>query len=131
MPPAATSPSPHRHAWLLALLCAAAAVAGPAHAQQPAPTQAQAHDVPSHRALRILGDEEQERERLATIAAELAHLQALALRAAEVAPAGQRVRFRYDWLARDLQLMRDGIEQHSDAQRQPRPVPPLRGDYRQ
>ena len=131
MPPAATSPSPHRQAWLLALLCAATALAGPAHAQQLSPTQVQPPDVPSHRALRILGDEEQERERLATIAAELAHLQALVLRAAEVAPAGQRVRFRYDWLARDLQLMRDGIEQHSDAPRQPRPVPALRGDYRQ
>jgi RAQPRD family integrative conjugative element protein len=41
------------------------------------------------------------------------------------------VRFRYEWLKRDLQMMRQGIEQHLDAPRQPRPVPPLRGDYRQ
>lgn len=75
-------------------------------------------------------DDEAEREQLAVIAAELVHLQDLVQRAAERGPAGQRVKFRYDWLARDLQLVRDGVEQHFDAQRQPRLVAPLRGDYR-
>lgn len=75
-------------------------------------------------------DDEAEREQLAVIAAELVHLQALVQRAAERVPAGQRVKFRYDWLARDLQLVRDGVEQHFDAQRQPRLVAPLSGDYR-
>ena len=32
---------------------------------------------------------------------------------------------------RDLQMLREGVERHADAARQPRPVPPLRGDYRQ
>ena len=41
-----------------------------------------------------------------------------------------RLRFRFDWLARDLSLVRRGIEDHLDAPRQPRPVPALRGDYR-
>jgi RAQPRD family integrative conjugative element protein len=41
-----------------------------------------------------------------------------------------RVRFRFDWLGRDLALVRRGIEDHADAPRQPRPVPALRGDYR-
>jgi RAQPRD family integrative conjugative element protein len=75
-------------------------------------------------------DDESEREQLAVIAAELVHLQALVQRVAERVPTGQRVLFRYDWLARDLQLVRDGVEQHFDAQRQPRQVTPLRGDYR-
>lgn len=98
-----------RHAWLLAMLTAAAlAGTGTAYA----------------------GDDDVEREQLAAIAAEVAQLEALVQRAAERAPAGQRVRFRYDWLARDLQLVREGVEQHADAQRQPRPVPALRGDYR-
>ena len=30
-----------------------------------------------------------------------------------------------------LQMLREGVERHTDAARQPRPVPPLRGDYRQ
>ena len=52
-------------------------------------------------------------------------------KAAQDAPTGQRVKFRYDWLERDLQMLREGIERHADAPRQPRPVPALRGDYRQ
>jgi RAQPRD family integrative conjugative element protein len=51
--------------------------------------------------------------------------------AADRAPSGQRVKIRYDWLLHDLQLLRKGVADHVDAPRQPRPVPPLRGDYRQ
>jgi RAQPRD family integrative conjugative element protein len=51
--------------------------------------------------------------------------------AAQDAPTGQRVKFRSDWLQRDLELVRAGIDQHVDTPRQPRPAPPLRGDYRQ
>ena len=76
-------------------------------------------------------DEDSERERLARIENEIAHVQALVSEAGRNAPAGQRVQFRYDWLLADLQMLRDGIAQHLDAPRQPRPVPPLRGDYRQ
>jgi RAQPRD family integrative conjugative element protein len=74
-----------------------------------------------------------EREKLARIDGELKIVQAMAEDARQSAqsnPSG-RVQFRYDWLERDLQMVRDGIEQHLDAPRQPRPVPPLRGDYRQ
>jgi RAQPRD family integrative conjugative element protein len=74
-----------------------------------------------------------EREKLARIASELQNVQAMvedARQSAQERPSGQ-VQFRYDWLERDLQMMREGIEQHIDAPRQPRPVPPLRGDYRQ
>ena len=41
-----------------------------------------------------------------------------------------RVQFRYDWLDQDLELMRRAVADHLDAPRQPRPVPPLKGDYR-
>lgn len=76
------------------------------------------------------GDGDAERENLARITNEIERLQIMVKEASTAAPAGQRVKFRYDWLTRDLQMMRDGIEQHVDAPRQPRPVPPLRGEYR-
>ncbi len=101
----ATTPGARaRRAWLLALLASAAAVA---HA-----------------------DDETEREMLARIAAELQQVQAMVTEAARSAPPTARIKFRYDWLQRDLQMLRDGVQQHVDAPRQPRLVPPLRGDYR-
>ncbi len=43
-----------------------------------------------------------------------------------------RIRFRYDWLRKDLARIRAGIQEHLDAPRtEPRTFPPLRGDYRQ
>jgi len=78
-------------------------------------------------------DDDQAREQLARIAGELRAIEQMveqARQSAQSDPSGQ-VRFRYEWLERDLQLTRQGIEQHLDAPRQPRPVPPLRGDYRQ
>ena len=98
-----------KRAWLLALLTAAALAA------------------PSVRA----ADDESERENLARIAHEIQRLQAMVSAAAHDAPTGQRVKFRYDWLQNDLEMLREGVERHVDAARQPRPVPPLRGDYRQ
>lgn len=76
-------------------------------------------------------DDELERERLARIANEIAEVQNMVAQAEQSAPTGQRVKFRYDWLQRDLDLLRQGITSHMDAPRQPRPVTPLRGDYRQ
>ena len=76
-------------------------------------------------------DDELERERLARIANEIAEVQNMVAQAEQSAPTGQRVKFRYDWLQRDLDLLRQGITSHMDAPRQPRPVAPLRGDYRQ
>ncbi len=113
MNPQTSSPTPGtrvRRAWMLALLIAASASA-----------QAQA----------IQGDDEAEREQLARIAHEIERVQSMVASAAQAAPTGQRVKFRYDWLQRDLQMLRDGVVQHADTPRQPRPAPPLRGDYRQ
>ena len=43
----------------------------------------------------------------------------------------ERVRFRYDWLRRDIVRVRDGVLAHAGAdQAEPRRYPPLRGDYR-
>lgn len=78
-----------------------------------------------------VADDELERERLARIASEIEQVQTMVAQAEQSAPTGQRVKFRYDWLQRDLDLLRQGITSHTDAPRQPRPVAPLRGDYRQ
>ncbi|HSV46447.1 MAG TPA: RAQPRD family integrative conjugative element protein, partial [Ramlibacter sp.] len=50
--------------------------------------------------------------------------------AAKNADTTARVKFRYDWLGKDLDLVLRGVTDHLDAPRQPRPVPPLVGDYR-
>jgi len=76
-------------------------------------------------------DDDGEREQLARISHELVQLQVMVADAGRRVPGTQRVRFRYDWLQRDLELVRQGIDDHLDAPRQPRPVPALRGDYRQ
>ena len=75
-------------------------------------------------------DEDAQREALAHIAYELGRLEQLAAQAQRQHDVNARVRFRFDWLGRDLALVRRGIEDHADAPRQPRPVPVLRGDYR-
>jgi RAQPRD family integrative conjugative element protein len=76
-------------------------------------------------------DEDAQREALGRAAYELARLEQLASDAGKQQEAAARTRFRYDWLSRDLALIRRGIEEHNDAPRQPRPAPALRGDYRQ
>jgi RAQPRD family integrative conjugative element protein len=76
-------------------------------------------------------DQDREREDLSRISYELSRVQSMVTSAAKQAPTGQRIVFRYDWLARDLELMRKGLEEHLDAPQQPRLVVPLKGDYRQ
>lgn len=71
-----------------------------------------------------------EREALSRIQYELQQLQTQVRDAARNAPTGTRVQFRYDWLASDLELINRSIRDHLDAPRQPRPIPPLKGDYR-
>ena len=76
-------------------------------------------------------DADAEREALARLVHELRLLERLVQRAEANANPDARVRFRYDWLRRDLRQVRDGIRSHIDAPRtQPRLHPPLRGDYR-
>jgi len=77
------------------------------------------------------GDAEAERESLARIIHELEVLEPLLAEAEAAADPDARIRFRYDWLKKDLERIRQGIQEHIDAPRgEPRAVAPLRGDYR-
>ncbi|RMX08140.1 conjugal transfer protein [Corticibacter populi] len=96
-------------AWLAALLVAAAGLATPAFAD----------------------NLDAERERLAVIDGEITMLKQLVAKAQASAPSGQRVKFHYEWLIADLEQMQQGIRDHLNSPRQPRPVPALHGDYRQ
>ena len=78
----------------------------------------------------VRADEEQERENLARLEHEIRVLQANVRSAAAQGNTLARVQFRYDWLEQDLELVRRGLADHLDAPRQPRPVPPLKADYR-
>lgn len=76
-------------------------------------------------------DADAEREALAQIVHELALIESLVEQAEAAADADARIRFRYDWLRQDLERVCEGIQDHIDAPRsEPRPVAPLRGDYR-
>ncbi len=79
----------------------------------------------------LFADGDAEREALARLVHELETLQPLIDEANRAADPDARIRFQYDWLRRDLAIVRRGIEAHLEAPRaEPRPVPPLRGDYR-
>ena len=72
-----------------------------------------------------------EREALLRLAHELAALAPLVDAAETGANPAERVRFRYDWLRRDIARVRDGVLEHAGAdQAAPRLYKPLRGDYR-
>ena len=79
----------------------------------------------------VHADADAERETMARIIHELEVLQPLLAEAKAAADPDARVRFRYDWLNKDLERIRQGIQEHIDAPRaEPRAVAPLRGDYR-
>ena len=79
----------------------------------------------------LYADTDAEREALARIVHELHAIESLITKAQTEADNDARVRFQYDWLRQDVNLMKDGIQAHIDAPRaQPRAFPPLRGDYR-
>ncbi len=118
-------------AWLMALLATAAVSMGlPSQAQtaQPVPV-VQTVSATAQQQLSVA--EDSELESLSRIEHELAIVQRMVEDASKQTLPAQSVKFRYSWLIRDLKLMRDGIASHFDAERQPRPVPVLRGDYRQ
>ncbi|MYB88617.1 MAG: conjugal transfer protein [Proteobacteria bacterium] len=84
--------------------------AGPAQAQDPTGSEA---------------------EMLARIVHELQALEPLIQKAESAAIPEVRIRFRYDWLRRDLARVRAGLETHLEAAAdEPRTFAPLRGDYR-
>lgn len=75
-------------------------------------------------------DADSEREKLAVISGEIQRLQELVAEASKYADRTARPQFRYDYLMADLKLVKDGVDTHTDAPRQPRQIPPLKGDYR-
>lgn len=75
-------------------------------------------------------DADSEREALAMISNELNHLIAMVTESSSQADTASRIKFRYDWLAKDLEMVKSGVDDHLDTPRQPRPVEPLKGDYR-
>ena len=80
----------------------------------------------------VCADADAEREDLAHLTHEIKALAPLIETAESQASPDTRIRFRYDWLRRDLERIRAGIQEHIDAPRtEPRTFPPLRGDYRQ
>jgi len=79
-----------------------------------------------------LADVDAERAMLARLLHEIALLEPLITSSEAEADPDARIHFQYDWLRQDLERIRGGIQAHLDAPRNaPRPVPPLRGDYRQ
>jgi RAQPRD family integrative conjugative element protein len=79
----------------------------------------------------VLADADAERDALARLVHELESLEPLIVEASQAADPDARIRFQYDWLRHDLETVRHGIEAHIDAPRtEPRPLAPLRGDYR-
>ena len=79
----------------------------------------------------LYADTDAEREALTRIVHELQLIDSLITKAQAQADNDARVRFQYDWLRQDMDMLKDGIQAHIDAPRaQPRSFPPLRGDYR-
>lgn len=76
-------------------------------------------------------DRDGEREALARLVHELTIMEPLIREAEAEADPDARIRFQYDWLRQDLARIRLGIRDHINAPHSaPRPVQPLRGDYR-
>lgn len=77
-------------------------------------------------------DVDAEHAALAQIVTELKELNKLIDRAEKEADPTARISFQYDWLRRDLKLVRRGIQDHLDTpSSEPREFEPLQGDYRQ
>ena len=79
----------------------------------------------------VCADAPQEREQLRQVHAELVQLQQLLDKAEASADPDARIHFRYDWLRRDLAILRHGIKAHIDAaNRVPASRHDIHGDYR-
>ena len=78
----------------------------------------------------LQADRDAERTTLLRIVAEIDRLETLIARAERESESYDRVRFRYDWLRRDLDEVKSGIEAFlSDAEFTPRTFEPLQGEY--
>lgn len=83
-------------------------------------------------AVALQADRDSERAALTRVVAELERLEPLIARAEDESEIHDRVRFRYDWLRRDLAEVKSGIEAFlTDAEFTPRTFEPLQGAYHQ
>lgn len=77
-------------------------------------------------------DRDAERAALTRLVAEIERLEPLIARAERERDVHDRVRFRYDWLRRDLDEVKSGVEAFlNDAEFTPRTFEPLQGAYHQ
>ena len=77
-------------------------------------------------------ERDEERAALTRLLAEIERLEPLIARAESGSDDRDRVRFRYDWLRRDLDEVKRGVEAFlKDAEFTPRSFEPLQGAYHQ
>ncbi len=80
----------------------------------------------------LQADRDAERTALTRLVAEIDRLEPLIARAESESEDHDRVRFRYDWLRRDLDEVKNGIEAFlTDAEFTPRTYEQLQGEYHQ
>ena len=78
-----------------------------------------------------MADRDHEHQLLAQLVHELDALKPLIETAQHAADPSARLRFQYDWLRQDVEHIQSGIQMHlTEPRRQPRALPPLKGDYR-
>ena len=80
----------------------------------------------------LQADRDAERSALSRLAIEIERLEPLIERAKNESEPNARVRFRYDWLRRDLNEVKTGIDAYlTDAEFTPRTFDSLQGEYHQ
>ena len=99
------------------------------------------HSFVTHIALAIVlllaaftmqADRDTERAALTRLVEEIERLEPLIARAERESEIHDRVRFRYDWLRRDLDEVKSGVESFlNDAEFTPRSFEPLQAEYHQ
>lgn len=83
-------------------------------------------------AMPAFADPDLEQAALKRLSVAMSQLEPMLRDAQQQADDQAAVQFRYDQLARDLRLIREGIERHLTApRREPHRIDPLDGDYRQ
>ena len=75
---------------------------------------------------------EKERETLQRMVLELEYIKDMSAEAERHADRSRRITFQYPWFRRDIERVQHGIREYlAEPDTAPRPIPPLRGDYRQ
>ena len=79
----------------------------------------------------VNADIDAEKAKLALIIHELETITPLIAEAETLVNKGDRIQFQYEWLARDIERIKSGIQAHINAPRiHPRNFPPIDSNYR-